>query len=80
LLGISSAVFLGNHGHILFLNSLDSPNLESQVPVFISPKKRVALWLLSTVAIKINGEHFYITFSFSSPKVITNVYVLYATP
>jgi hypothetical protein len=32
----------GTHDHILLSQIRDSPNLESQVPVFISPSNRVA--------------------------------------
>jgi hypothetical protein len=46
LLGLDSGVFqgselLGTHNHILLPNFLDSPNLEGQVPVFISPRNRI---------------------------------------
>jgi hypothetical protein len=46
LLGLARAVTLGSksrrtHGHIL-LSHLRLPNLEGQVPVFISPRNRVA--------------------------------------
>jgi hypothetical protein len=34
----------GTHDHILLSQIPDSPNLEGQVPVFISPRNRVA-WL-----------------------------------
>jgi hypothetical protein len=45
--GFASAVILwsksrGTHGHILQSRLRDSPNLDSQVPVFISPRNRVA--------------------------------------
>jgi hypothetical protein len=45
---LASAVFLmpesrGTHDHILLSQIRDSPNLEGQVPVFISPRNRVAL-------------------------------------
>jgi hypothetical protein len=33
---------LGTHGHILLSQIRDSPNLEGQVPIFISPRNRVA--------------------------------------
>jgi hypothetical protein len=33
---------LGTHDHILLSQIRDSPNLEGQVPVFISPRNRVA--------------------------------------
>jgi hypothetical protein len=47
LLGLANAVILGSesHGtrdHILLSQIRDSPNLEGQVPVFISPRDRVA--------------------------------------
>jgi hypothetical protein len=47
LLVLASAVILrsesrGTRAHILLSQIRDSPNLESQVPVFISPRKRVA--------------------------------------
>jgi hypothetical protein len=47
LLVLASAVILsfdsrGTHDHILLSQIRDSPNLESQVPVFISPRNRVA--------------------------------------
>jgi hypothetical protein len=47
LLALASAVNLGSksrrtHVHILLSQIRDSPNLESQVPVFISPRNRVA--------------------------------------
>jgi hypothetical protein len=47
LLGFASVVILrseslGTHDHILLSQIRDSPNLEDQVPVFISPRKRVA--------------------------------------
>jgi hypothetical protein len=47
LLGLASAVILrseprGTHDHILLSQIRDSPNLEGQVPVFISPRNRVA--------------------------------------
>jgi hypothetical protein len=47
LLGLASAVILrsesrGTHDHILLSKIRDSSNLEGQVPVFISPKNRVA--------------------------------------
>jgi hypothetical protein len=49
LLVLASAVILrseshGTHDHILLSQIQDSPNLEIQVPVFISPRNRVA-WL-----------------------------------
>jgi hypothetical protein len=47
LLGLASAVIIdfesrGAHDHILLSQIRDSPNLESQVPVFISPTNAVA--------------------------------------
>jgi hypothetical protein len=47
LLILSSAAILrfvscGTYDHILLSQIGDSPNLESQVPVFVSPRKRVA--------------------------------------
>jgi hypothetical protein len=47
LLVLVSAVILGSesrgtHDHILLSQIRDSPNLEVQVPVFISPSNRVA--------------------------------------
>jgi hypothetical protein len=47
LLVLASAVILrsesrGTHYHILLYEIRDSPNLEGQVPVFISPRNRVA--------------------------------------
>jgi hypothetical protein len=47
LLGLASAVILRSefrwtHDHILLSQIRDSPNLEGQVPVFISPRNRVA--------------------------------------
>jgi hypothetical protein len=47
LLALASAGILGSeprgtHGHILLSQILDSPNLEGQVPVFISPRNKVA--------------------------------------
>jgi uncharacterized protein (DUF2141 family) len=47
LLALASAVILrsesqGTHGHILMSQIRDFPNLEGQVPVFKSPKNRVA--------------------------------------
>jgi hypothetical protein len=47
LLGLASAVILrsesrGTHNHILLSQIRDTPNLEGQVPVFISPRNRVA--------------------------------------
>jgi hypothetical protein len=47
LLALASAVILGSesrgtHDHILLSQIWDSPNLEGQVPVFISPRNRVA--------------------------------------
>jgi hypothetical protein len=49
LLVLASSVILksdcrGTHDHILLSQIRDSPNLEGQVPVFISPRNRVA-WL-----------------------------------
>jgi hypothetical protein len=49
LLGLASAVILrseyrGTRDHILLSQIRDSPNLEDQVPVFISPRNRVT-WL-----------------------------------
>jgi hypothetical protein len=46
LLGLASAVILrsecrGTHDHILLSQIRDSPNLEGQVPVFISQRNRV---------------------------------------
>jgi hypothetical protein len=46
LLALASAVILrsesrGNHNHILLSQIRDSPNPESQVPIFISPRIRV---------------------------------------
>jgi hypothetical protein len=32
----------GTHDHILFSQIRDSPNMEGQVPIFISPRNRVA--------------------------------------
>jgi hypothetical protein len=47
LLGLASAVILGSeslgtHNHILLSQIRHSPTLEDQVPVFISPRNRVA--------------------------------------
>jgi hypothetical protein len=47
LVALASAVILrsesrGTHDHILLSQIRDSPNLEAQVPVFISHKNRVA--------------------------------------
>jgi hypothetical protein len=47
LLGLASAVILrfesqGIYDHILLSQIRDSPNLEGQVPVFISPRHRMA--------------------------------------
>jgi hypothetical protein len=47
LLALASTFILGSeshgtHDHILLSQIRDSPNLEGQVPVFISPRKRVA--------------------------------------
>jgi hypothetical protein len=47
LLILASAVILrlesrGTHDHILLSQIRDTPNLEGQVPVFISPRNRVA--------------------------------------
>jgi hypothetical protein len=47
LLGLASPVILrsesrGTHNHILLPQVQDSPNLEGQVSVFISPRNRVA--------------------------------------
>jgi hypothetical protein len=47
LLGLASVVILGCesrgiHDHILLYQIRDSPNLEDRVPVFISPRNRVA--------------------------------------
>jgi hypothetical protein len=46
LLALTSAVILGSescgtHNHILLSQIRDSPNLEGQVPLFISPRNRV---------------------------------------
>jgi hypothetical protein len=48
LLALAGAVILrsesrGTHDHILLPQIRDSPNLEGQVPVFISPRNRLAL-------------------------------------
>jgi hypothetical protein len=48
LLGLASAVIhkcesRETHDHILLSQFRDSPNMEGQVPVFISPRNRVAL-------------------------------------
>jgi hypothetical protein len=44
LLTLGIAVILGSesHDHILLSEIRDSPNLEGQFPIFISPKNRVA--------------------------------------
>jgi hypothetical protein len=47
LLALASTVILGSeshgtHDHILVSQIRDSPNLEGQIPVFISPRNRVA--------------------------------------
>jgi hypothetical protein len=42
LLDLASPVILGSESHILQSQIRDSPNLEGQVPVFISPRNRVA--------------------------------------
>jgi hypothetical protein len=47
LLVLASAVILGSEtrgtrDHILLSHNRDSPNLEGQVPVFISPRNRAA--------------------------------------
>jgi hypothetical protein len=47
LLALASSVFLGSesrgtHNHILLSQIRDCPNLESQVPIFIFPRNRVA--------------------------------------
>jgi hypothetical protein len=39
---ILKSKFRGTHDHILMSQIRDSPNLEGQAPVFISPRKRVA--------------------------------------
>jgi hypothetical protein len=44
---LASAIILrsewrGTHDHILLSQIRDSPNLEDQIPVFISPRNRVA--------------------------------------
>jgi hypothetical protein len=49
LLVLASVVILGSdfrgtHDHILLPQFRDSPNLEGQVPVFISPRNRVAIY------------------------------------
>jgi hypothetical protein len=46
LLGLASAIILthesrGTHDHIILAQIRDSPNMESQVPIFISPRNRV---------------------------------------
>jgi hypothetical protein len=38
---ILTAEFCWSHNHILLSQIRDSPNLEGQVPVFISPRNRV---------------------------------------
>jgi hypothetical protein len=53
LLIFANAVILmsesrGTQDHILLFHNRDSPNLEAQVPVFISPRNRVA-WLYPQV-------------------------------
>jgi hypothetical protein len=45
--GLASAVILGSesrgpHDHILLSQISDSPNLEDQIPIFLSPTNRVA--------------------------------------
>jgi hypothetical protein len=52
LLALVSAVIFGTesrgtHDHILLSQIRDSPNLEYQVPIFISPRNRVAQALRS---------------------------------
>jgi hypothetical protein len=47
LLTLARAVILGSeshgtYGHILLSQVQDSPNLEGQVPIFITPRKKVA--------------------------------------
>jgi hypothetical protein len=54
LLALARAVILGfesrgTHDHVLLSQIRDSPNLDGQVPVFISPRKRVAQLYLQTL-------------------------------
>jgi hypothetical protein len=70
LLGLASAVILrsesrGTHDHILLSQIRDSSNLEVQVPVFISPRNRVARLypqaLSSLFVVSYDSRDFYIT-------------------
>jgi hypothetical protein len=52
--GLASAVILGSkfrgtYDHILLSQIQDSPNLEGQVPVFITPRNRVTQLYLQTL-------------------------------
>jgi hypothetical protein len=73
LLALASAVILrveshGTHDHILLSRIPDSPNLEGQIPVFISPRNRVA-WLYPRALS-----------SFTSPPTTCRATVRYSTP
>jgi hypothetical protein len=51
-----------DHDHILLSQIRDSPNLEGQVPVFISPRNRV-------VQLYLQGLGFLFCASYESPKI-----------
>jgi hypothetical protein len=62
LLGLASAVILrsesrGTHDHILLSHIRDSPNLEGQVPVFISPRNRVTQLYPQTLGSLLVGSY-----------------------
>jgi hypothetical protein len=62
LLVLASAVILGSesrgtHDHILLSQIWDSPNLEGLVPVFISPRNRVALLYPQTLGSLFVSSH-----------------------
>jgi hypothetical protein len=51
LLGLASAMFLGSESHevMFYCSKVEAPNMEDQVPIFISPRERVAQLNLQAV-------------------------------
>jgi hypothetical protein len=84
LLALTSAVILGTkfhgtHDHILLSHIQDSPNMKGQVPIFISPRNKVAqlypqaLGFLFIVSYDLQGLHAVIPLN-SSFNVVNILY------
>jgi hypothetical protein len=77
MLALDSAVILmsescGDHDHILLSQIRDSPNLEGQVPIFISPRDRMAQLLPQALGSLYVAPFDSKAFDPASPRVLDN--------